>query len=162
MTDMVVLRDVTETDLPIFFEQQLDPDANHMAAFTSGDPTNRDAFDAHWTRILGDESNITKTILADGQVAGNIASFVQFGEREIGYWIGKPYWGKGIATAALSAFLKHVTVRPLHARAAKDNLASLRVLQKCGFLLTGEDKGYAGARGEEVEEWVLTLNSSAS
>lgn len=161
MTGTVVLRDVSDTDLPIFFEQQLDPDANYMAAFTSGDPTNREAFDAHWSRVLGDKDNINKTILVDGQVAGNIASFMQFGEREIGYWIGKPYWGRGIATVALVEFLRLVTERPLYARAVKDNAASLRVLQKCSFTIIGEDTGFANARGKEVEEWILKLDSSA-
>lgn len=160
--DSVSLRDVIESDLPIFFEQQLDPDANVMAAFTSSrDPADRDAFMAHWTRILGDESNINKTILFEGCVAGNIANFELFGDREIGYWIGKPYWGKGIATSALAQFLQIVTERPLYARAAKDNIASLRVLQKCGFRISGEDKGFANARGEEIEECILKLDPSA-
>lgn len=153
----VALRDVTDADLAIFFDQQLDPDANYMAAFTSRDPADREAFTAHWTRILGDNTTVNKTILFNGQVAGNIASFEMFGEREVGYWLGRRYWGRGIATRALAAFLHVVTERPLYARAAKDNAASLRVLQKCGFTITGEDKGFANARGEEVEEYVLTL-----
>lgn len=157
MTNDICLRDVTEDDLPIFFEQQLDPEANYMAAFTSRDPADRNAFNAHWAKILADEKIIKQTILFDGQVAGNIASFEQFGEQEIGYWIGKSYWGKGIATQALAAFLHLVPVRPLFARAAKDNLASLRVLEKCDFVIVGEDKGFAGARGEEIEEWILKL-----
>ncbi|HKV86025.1 MAG TPA: GNAT family N-acetyltransferase [Ktedonobacterales bacterium] len=157
MNNTVILRAVIESDLPIFFEQQRDPAANHMAAFTSRDPNDRDAFMAHWTRILGDEANITRTIVAGGEVAGNIASFLMEGEREVGYWLGKPYWGRGIASAALRAFLGEITLRPLHARAAKDNAASLRVLQKCGFSITGEGSGYAEARHAETEEYILTL-----
>jgi RimJ/RimL family protein N-acetyltransferase len=148
---------VTESDLPVFFEQQRDPDANYMAAFTSRDPNDRDAFMAHWARILADEANTTRTIVVDGAVAGNIASFLLEGECDVGYWLGKPYWGRGIATAALRAFLDEITVRPLHARAAKDNVASLRVLRKCGFTITGEGSGYAEARGAETEEYILTL-----
>jgi RimJ/RimL family protein N-acetyltransferase len=157
MSDTIILRAVTESDLPVFFEQQRDPDANYMAAFTSRDPNDRDAFMAHWARILADATNTNRTIAVDGAVAGNIASFLLEGEREVGYWLGKPYWGRGIATAALRAFLDEITVRPLHARAAKDNVASLRVLQKCGFTITGEGSGYAGARGAETEEYILTL-----
>ncbi len=82
----------------------------------------------------------------------------EFGKPEVSYWIGKPYWGKGVATRALSAFLFHVKVRPLYARVAKDNIASLRVLEKCGFARIGEDKGFANARGEEVEEFILRLD----
>lgn len=157
MADDIVLRDVTDDDLPIFFEQQLDPDAIYMAAFTSRDPTDRDAFMAHWARIRADETIINRTILCDGQVAGSVASFEDAGQLEVTYWLGREFWGKGIATKALAALLEYQTTRPIYARAAKDNAASLRVLQKCGFVITGEDKGYANARGEVIEEYLLTL-----
>jgi RimJ/RimL family protein N-acetyltransferase len=154
MTSDVLLRDVKEDDLPIFFKQQLDPDATEMAAFPSRD---RDAFMAHWAKIMADESVILKTILFDGQVAGNIVSFVQSGTREVGYWIGKEYWGKGIATKALAVFLDQNKMRPLYAHVAKHNIGSRRVLEKCGFIITGDDKGFPNARGEEVEEFILRL-----
>jgi RimJ/RimL family protein N-acetyltransferase len=153
MTSDIHLRDVTEDD-PIFFEHQLDPDATEMAAFLSRD---RDAFMTHWAKIMADDSVILKTILFDGQVAGNIVSFVQSGEREVGYWIGKEYWGKGVATKALAAFLNYVKIRPLYAHVAKHNIGSRRVLEKCGFKVTGEGKGFSNARGEEVEEFILKL-----
>lgn len=160
MTSDVVLRDVVDSDLPIFFEQQLDTDANYMAAFTTRDPTDWDAFTAHWTRILADDTITTKAILFDGHVAGNIGSFEDFGEREVGYWIGRDYWGKGIATRALILLLAHIWERPLYARAAKDHVASLRVLEKCGFAIIGEDRGFSNARGEEVEEYILRLDAN--
>jgi len=159
LTSDVLLRDVMEGDLSVFFAQQLDPDANHMAAFTARDPADRDAFTAHWTRILGDETITKKTILFDRQVAGHVLSFEQFGKPEVSYWIGKKYWGKGLATRALSKFLGHVKARPLYARAAKDNTASIRVLEKCGFKISGEDGGFSNARGEEVEEFILKLRA---
>jgi len=154
MTSDILIRDVTESDLPIFFEQQLDPDATEMAAFPARE---REAFMAHWARIMADDSVMLKTILFDGQVAGNILSFVQSGEREVGYWIGKEYWSKGIATRALAAFLDHVQTRPLSAHVAKHNIGSRRVLEKCGFIIVGEDKGFPDASGEEVEEFILKL-----
>ena len=77
------------------------------------------------------------------------------------YWIGREFWGKGIATKALAVFLSAVKARPLYARAAKDNIASLRVLEKCGFAITGYERGFANARGEEVEEVVLELRAEA-
>lgn len=157
MADDIVLRDVTDDDLPIFFEQQLDPDANYMAAFTSKDPTDRDAFMAHWARIRADETIINRTVVYDGQVAGSVASFEDDGRLEVTYWLGREFWGKGIATKALATLLEYQTTRPIYARAAKDNTASLRVLQKCGFVITGEDKGYANARGEVIGEYLLTL-----
>jgi RimJ/RimL family protein N-acetyltransferase len=159
MTGDILLRDVTQDDLAIFFEQQLDPDANYMAAFTAKEPADRQAFMAHWTRILGDKTITKKTIIFDGQVAGHVVSFEQFGMPEVSYWIDREFWGKGIATRALSELLGHVKVRPLYARAAKDNIASLRVLQKCGFTISGEDKGFANARGAEVEEFILVLGA---
>jgi RimJ/RimL family protein N-acetyltransferase len=159
MRDEIVLRDVLDSDLPIFFEQMRDPDANWMAAFTAKDPEDRDAFMAHWARILSDASTINQTILYDGQIAGSVASYQEEpGKPEVTYWLGKEFWGRGIATRALAAFLEErVTERPIYARAAKDNAASLRVLEKCGFAIIGEDKGYANARGMEVEEYLLRL-----
>jgi RimJ/RimL family protein N-acetyltransferase len=156
----VRLRVVTEADLPILFEQQLDPKANHMAAFTSRDPTDRDAFMAHWARILADESTVNRTILADGQVAGSIVSYLDEGRREVGYWLGKEFWGRGIATCALAALLEQILERPLYARVATDNAGSLRVLQKCGFIICGTDKGFANARGAEIEEYILALRAT--
>jgi RimJ/RimL family protein N-acetyltransferase len=153
----VVLRDVIDGDLPIFFTQHRDPMANHMAAFTVKDPTDEAAFNERWGRILNDATVTVQTIVFEGQVAGSVLSFEQFGQREVSYWIDRSLWGRGIATAALSALLTRVTTRPLHARAAKDNLASIRVLEKCGFSITGEDKGFANARGQEVEEFILEL-----
>ena len=120
----VILQDVVEDDLPVFFEYQQDPLANHMAAFTSKDPADREAFMAHWARILSDDTVTTKTILLADQVVGSVGSYVQSGETEVTYWIGREHWGKGIATDALSQLLEQVKVRPLHARAAKDNLGS--------------------------------------
>jgi len=150
----VILRDVTEADLPIFYDQQLDPEATQMAAFPSRD---RDAFMAHWKKIMSNENVTLKTILFEGQVAGNVVSWEQSGEREVGYWIGKEYWGKGIGTKALAEFLGYVKTRPLYAHVAKHNVASLRVLQKCWFVISGEDK-FSDESGKEIEEFLLKLD----
>lgn len=132
----VILRDVAEGDLPVFFEHQLDPEATRMASFPARD---RKAFMAHWTRLLSDETVITRTILFDGRVAGNVVSFVHSGEREVGYWVGKEFWGKGIATQALSKVLDQIETRPLYAHVARHNIASIRVLEKCGFRISGQE-----------------------
>jgi RimJ/RimL family protein N-acetyltransferase len=155
----VQLRDIVDSDLPILFEQQLDGVANYMAAFTSADPTDESAFREHWARILPDETIRKKTITVDSEVAGHIASFDQDGKRELTYWIGKQYWGRGVATKALATLLLEEPTRPLYARVAKDNLGSLRVLQKCGFSIVGEDSGFANARGAETEEFILALHA---
>jgi RimJ/RimL family protein N-acetyltransferase len=154
MTNSVQLRDVMEADLPIFFEQQPDPDATEMAAFPSRD---KEAFMAHWSRIMADNSVILKTIVFDGQVAGNIVSFVQSGESEVGDWIGKAYWGTEIATKALRAFLGHVKTRLLYAQVAKHNIGSRRVLEKCGFTIESEGKGIPNGHGGQVDEFILKL-----
>jgi RimJ/RimL family protein N-acetyltransferase len=151
------LRDVIDSDLEYFFINQLDPDANHMAAFTSKDPADRDAFNAFWTRIRANNTILIKTILVDDKVVGSVLSYVDDGKPEVSYWLDKPYWGKGIATLALTEFLKTQKERPIYARAAQDNLASLRVLEKCGFVLIGQSRGYANARRAEIDEVVLEL-----
>jgi RimJ/RimL family protein N-acetyltransferase len=152
----VQLRDVIADDLPIFYEQQRDPAAVHMAAYVAArDPA---AHAAHWAKILRNETGIAKTILFENQVAGFLVKFIMFDEPEVGYWIGKDYWGKGITTQALAQFLLHLTMRPLYAHAAKDNLASLRVLQKCGFEVIGYDRSFADGRGEEIEGVALRLS----
>ncbi|MGH8495184.1 MAG: GNAT family N-acetyltransferase [Gammaproteobacteria bacterium] len=154
MAKVVLLRDVSEADLPVFFEQQLDPDAVDMAAFPA---RGREAFTAHWSRILADETVTKKTIVFDGNVAGNIVSFEQSGEPHVGYWIGKPYWGKGIATRALSILIDQLGARTLYAHVAKHNIASIRVLEKCGFTICGEDQWVPNTGGDEIEEFVLKL-----
>jgi RimJ/RimL family protein N-acetyltransferase len=133
---MAVLRDVVETDLPIFFEHQRDPEATRMADFPARD---RETFTAHWQRALADEAVTKKTILFEGQVAGNVVSWDQDGRRLVGYWVGKAFWGKGLATKALAELLEEVTVRPLHAYVAKTNVGSIRVLEKCGFVRSGDE-----------------------
>lgn len=139
----VGLRGVTEDDLPVFFEHQRDPEANRMAAFP---PRDRDAFVVHWTTILRDASVVARTVLLDGEVAGNVVAFDYEGRREVGYWIGRTFWGKGVATGALRAFLDKVTERPLYAGVAEANVASIRVLEKCGFTISeapaGDDDGH--------------------
>lgn len=132
-TGTVELRPVLESDLPVFYEHQLDPEASHMAAFKARD---HDAFMAHWTKIMADDAVIVRTILVEDEVAGNIVSWEEDGVREVGYWIDKAFWGQGVATRALTQYLDLVGVRPLHAHVAVHNVASIRVLEKCGFKMS--------------------------
>ncbi|MCJ7780075.1 MAG: GNAT family N-acetyltransferase [Acidimicrobiia bacterium] len=155
--EKISLRDVEPDDLPRFFEHEQDPAAIDMAAFTPKDPSDHDAFIAHWQRLLQSETSIKRTISLDGDVVGHIASWIQDGNREITYWIDSNHWGKGVATAALRVFVAGVDTRPLYARAAADNIGSIRVLEKCGFVVGGHERGYANARGREIDELVLKL-----
>ena len=159
MLNFVELRDVIETDLPIFYAQQLDPEATQMAGFPS---RTREAFMAHWTKITADPSIQLKTILFHGAVAGNIVCFEQLGEREVGYWLGKEYWGKGIATRALKEFLSMIETRPLYAHVAKHNLGSKRVLEKCGFTIVDEDQFFSTVFGKNIDEYILASEESRS
>ncbi|MGW4625386.1 GNAT family N-acetyltransferase [Streptomyces rubiginosohelvolus] len=156
----VTLRAVEDADLPLFFAWMSDPDATRVAAFTAKDPTDRAAFDAHWARIRsGSGGVVMRTAVADGVVVGHVGAYGEPGDRQVTYWIDRAHWGRGLATAALRAFLDETPTRPLHARAAADNLGSRRVLEKCGFVVTGTDRGFAHARGEEIDEVLVTLRA---
>ncbi len=152
---IITLREVMDTDLAIFFEHQQDKEAVYMAAFTSKDPSDRVAFDAHWAKIRASPSSINRSVEIDGQVAGHIASFEMFGHREITYWLGRKFWGQGVATAALRKLLEVDLTRPIYGSAAQDNTRSIRVLEKCGFTLIGEEKGFANARNAEIAEVIF-------
>jgi RimJ/RimL family protein N-acetyltransferase len=151
----ITLREVRDEDLPLLFEQWADPVAAHVAAFTAPDHVDPEAFARRWARLRSDETILNRAIDLDGDIAGTIGSWGQPGERELTYWIGRSYWGKGIATDALTAFLALELSRPLYARVASDNVASRRVLEKCGFRVIGKDRGFAEARSAEIEELVL-------
>lgn len=158
----LTLREIRDEDLPLLFEQWADPVAAHMAAFTPPDHMERDAFERRWSRLRADDTVLTRVVVADDEVAGTIGSWGDPAEREVTYWIGRTYWGRGIATAALAAFLAVERSRPLHARVAADNVASRRVLEKCGFRVIATERGVAAARSAEIEELVLRLDPSAA
>jgi RimJ/RimL family protein N-acetyltransferase len=150
----VQIREVEDGDLPYFFEYQADLGASRMAAVASRE---RDHFDAHWAKILVDDTVVARTVLFDGEVAGHVVSFERNDVREVGYWLGREFWGKGIATQALAAFLEEDAQRPLYALAAADNRGSVRVLEKCGFEILSSTRMYDDVRGEELEELLLRL-----
>jgi RimJ/RimL family protein N-acetyltransferase len=151
----VSLRAVGPADLPLFFEHQRDPTASRMAAFTARDPTDRRAFDTHWTRIRTDPGILLRTVLYGTAVAGYVVAFERSGKPEVGYWIARASWGHGIATAALRLFLADIPQRPLYARVAADNVGSIRVVEKCGFTICGHETTFANARGADIAETVL-------
>ncbi|MER5492035.1 GNAT family protein [Streptomyces sp. NPDC002490] len=155
------MREVRDADLPALHAQSIEPEALRMAAFTADDPTDRTRFDAHWSRIRTDPQVVLRAVTAgaDGELLGHAAVYGPPDEREVTYWIGRAHWGRGVATAALRALLVTVPERPLHARVAADSAGSLRVLHACGFTVTGRERSFAAARGEEIEELLLTLTA---
>ena len=153
----IILRKAEIADLELFFQFQLDDEANHLAAFTAKDPTDKAAYLQKYTNILSDPTKNTQTIIVENVIAGSISKFEIEGDAEITYWIDKKYWGKGVATKALTAFLKDEKMRPIFGRVAFDNIASQKVLEKCNFVKIGTDKGFANARQAEIEEFIYKL-----
>lgn len=143
------LRPVTADDEPIFYAHQNDPEASAMAAFPIRE---RAAHAAHWARILANPRNCIRTILLDGALAGNIGAWDQDGARLVGYWIGRAFWGRGVASRALALFLAVETTRPLDAFVAEHNRGSIRVLEKNGFVKVSERAGDDG-----ITEWRMRL-----
>ncbi len=133
--DDVRLRDVEGPDLEVFLEQQLDPEAARLANFPSRD---RERFMAHWTtRVLGDPTVLVQTVTVDGRPAGHVVAWWDRDRRFVGYWLGRPFWGRGVGTRALRLFLQRERVRPLYADPSAANTASVRLLERCGFERTG-------------------------
>lgn len=155
--DKITLRQTEINDLPFFFNFQLDKEASHLAAFTPKDPTDKSAYLNKYTRLLNEPTVNMRTIIVDNIIAGSISKFEIEGDAEITYWIDRSFWSKGVATTALRNFLTVENTRPIFGRVAFDNFGSQRVLEKCGFLKIGKDKGFANARQAEIEEFIYKL-----
>jgi RimJ/RimL family protein N-acetyltransferase len=158
VAESITIREVESSDLETFYAHQLDPEAIRMAAFVSKDRKDKVVFNAHWDKILHSSQNTNRTIVAEGRVAGYIACYPHGEHLEVTYWLGREFWGRGVATRALHRMLRLVVDRPIFARVATDNIGSIRVLQKCGFKIVGKDKGFAKGRGEDTEEYILRLD----
>ena len=154
MTPAVSLRNVEDRDLEVFFEHQTDPQAVEMAAFPARD---KDQFAAHWAKLRGDDTLLVRTIVADGKVAGNIGSWPQDGQQLLGYWVGREFWGRGVATQALALLVEEVSIRPLYAHVAVHNVGSIRVLDKCGFRRDRAQEANAPAPDEGPGEFIFVL-----
>ena len=149
---MISLRPVAEGDIDAFYEHQADPEASAMAVFPMRE---RAMLVEHWRRNLARSDNVARTILVDSAVAGHVVSWEADGRRLIGYWVGREFWGRGVATAAVRALLDEIAERPLFAFVATSNIGSIRVLEKNGFLpATSEPE--VGEDG--VEEWLFRLD----
>ncbi len=154
--DDLQLRRTENEDLDKLFEFQQDQEAAYLAAFMPKDPSDRNAFLEKHRKLLEDPSVNYQTIIYQGQLVGSISSFVMEGDHEITYWIDRAFWGKGIASTALVRFLTMESARPIYGRVAFDNIGSQKVLEKCGFVKTGSDKGFANARQSEIEELFIS------
>lgn len=155
---MIQLRKTVLSDLDYFFTFQLDNEASFLAAFTPKDPHDKDAYIRKYANFLDDPTINMCTIIVDDVIVGSIAKFVMHGDAEITYWIDKAFWGQGIATKALTQLLTIEKTRPVFGRTAFDNTGSQRVLEKCGFVKIGTDRGFANARQAEIEEYIYKLD----
>ncbi len=153
-TGLVRLRNVERDDLPRMYRMQLDPESNRMAVTI---PRSAEAFDVHWADALRDPSITAKAILLGEVLVGYVCCFRRDGRPNVGYWVSREYWGKGIATRALRPLLLEVATRPLYALVATSNGASLRMVQKCGFVVERVRVSPASDRYPECEEAVLVL-----
>jgi RimJ/RimL family protein N-acetyltransferase len=158
VTPVVALRPATDADFDALFELESDVVGADMIAFLPREPGDRDAFTTHWTRITSDPELITRVIEADGGFAGYAVSFLVEGERQVGYWIVRELWGRGIASAALAALVAELDERPLWGSTAADNLGSQRVLTNAGFVFDRTERSHAPRRGTEIDENVYRLD----
>ncbi|MET9088573.1 GNAT family N-acetyltransferase [Streptomyces sp. NPDC004237] len=132
----VRLRPVLDDDLELFLAYEHDAEAVRRSRFT---PRPREAFLKHWReRVLGDPTGRVRTVLVDGEVAGNIVAWWDGERRFTGYWLGRAYWGSGVGSRAFALFLQEETVRPLYADPFAENTASVRLLEKNGFVRYGD------------------------
>ena len=154
----IKLRPTEISDLDILFEFQTDKEGGYLAAFMPKDPTDKFTYIEKYTKLLGEPTVNNQTIILDNIIVGSIAKFIMEGDTEITYWIDRKYWGKGIATKTLKEFLAIETNRPIFGRVAFDNFGSQKVLEKCGFVKIGTDKGFANARQAEIEEYIYKLS----
>jgi RimJ/RimL family protein N-acetyltransferase len=153
----VELRHIEDADLDALFQQQRDPESVRMAAFTPANPDDRRAFDEHMAKVRSSPDTTIRAVTDDGSLVGTVASFIFDGRTEVTYWIDRAFWGRGIASRALSLLLGIVEVRPVCARAASDNVGSLRVLRKAGFTVIGTETSFANGRNAEIEETILQV-----
>ena len=150
------MRNVEQADGETFFLNEQDAEANRMAGYV---PRSREEFFASWAKTISDPTGRKQTIVVNGQVVGFVSSFERNGRLEVGFRIGREYWGKGIATRALTQFLTMEKRRPLYAGASKNNRASIRVLEKCGFALQGPDQ-YTNNAGKEIAGFLFRLGTA--
>ena len=91
--------------------------------------------------IASATNNLILAIEVDGAAVGSIGIMPQTDvyrkNAELGYWLGEQYWGRGIVTEAVNAVVDHtfknLTITRIYASVFERNIASIRVLEKCGF-----------------------------
>ena len=137
----------------------------NVIRFLSSPPWPYTRDDAQWflAQVAAHAPELNEDALAitsDGHFAGVIgvrlreANALQRGAGpNIGYWIGEPFWGRGLMSEAVDAFVRHIFkaagVDAIYSGAFTENAASLRVQEKTGFVRDGDTTLFSKPRGGE-------------
>ena len=153
--ESIRLRDVTVDDLDTIFDFEQDEEVVRRINI----PTrSRERFTKHWHGILADDECMAKAVEVDGELAGNVVSWTQDGDRMTGYVFGRRFWGRGVGTAAMRLYLDVESVRPLYADPSSGNPASIRLLEKCGFQRIGTELVPDHHGAGQIEHVMLRLD----
>lgn len=155
----VSLRPMQDRDFESVFALESDVLGADMIALLPRVPGDRPGFEQHWARIHGDITVVTRVIEVDGAFAGYAVSFLLDAERQVGYWVDRALWGRGIASAALALLLAELEDRPLWGRVAAANAGSRRVLERSGFVVVDTERVLSPRLGVEIDELVLRLDA---
>ena len=171
-TDRIMLRHWQESDADVLYELAREPEVGERAGWP---PHQSREESLEIIRTVFNNPTVWAIVLKEaGQVVGamgygpscDCSLPSREGEPTVGYWVGKPYWGMGICTEALRLMIDHIrkttTIPSLISGHFTDNPASGRVMEKCGFIPTGEtvcdSKLYHGA-GKPINVLRLTIQS---
>src|SRR5690606_1070599 len=99
---------------------------------------------------------------AVGALGARRGSDVYWRTMELGFWLGRTYWGRGVMSEAVPAFADWVfdtypDVCRLHAEVMSWNLASARVLEKAGFVREGTLRAAVTKEGRTIDKWWFGL-----
>jgi ribosomal-protein-alanine N-acetyltransferase len=152
---MIVLREFIDSDLETLVRLANNEVVSRYLAYTFPFPYTKS--DGEWWISTGSRQNgvISRVIEYQGQFVGSVGIHPQVGWRshvaEIGYWVAQEHWHKGIAAAALAQMTDYgftaLQLRKLCAPVLAANIASMKVLEKCGYVLEGILKGEVQKQG---------------
>ena len=160
---MVTLRSFQLSDVPWLVRYLNHDEVTHH--ITDAIPSPYTEADAHWWLDHSHSTTLIKAIDYEGQLVGCISAEVGDFEynrsAELGYWVGREHWNKGIATAAVHQFMKQLFEQTdlvrLFVSVVSVNKASIRVLSKNGFSLDGELKMASFRQGKFYDEQLWSL-----
>lgn len=171
-TDRLTLRPLRASDAPAMQQFASDFDVSRMLAQVPHPYPDGEA-EAFIAEVVDLDDSLPFRVFAidDGKFAGTIAlaadgEAFKGGEARLGYWLGRPFWGRGLATEAVRALLKHYAFSILGlgrvtAGVFDDNPASTRVLLKVGFRHEGEEMRWSEARRTNVRHLLYGISRDA-